>query len=37
MTSNQMESALFVFQLNTRIYPKSANTWDSLAEVLEIA
>ncbi|HET6768375.1 MAG TPA: tetratricopeptide repeat protein, partial [Chitinophagaceae bacterium] len=32
MNSKQMESALFVFQLNTKLYPKSANTWDSLAE-----
>jgi tetratricopeptide (TPR) repeat protein len=32
MNSKQMESALFVFQLNTKLYPKSANTWDSLGE-----
>lgn len=32
INSKQMESALFVFQLNTKLYPKSANTWDSLAE-----
>ena len=32
MNSKQMESAIFVFQLNTKLYPKSANTWDSLAE-----
>jgi len=32
INSKQFESALFVFQLNTKLYPKSANTWDSLAE-----
>jgi len=32
MNSKQLESALFVFQLNTKLYPKSANAWDSLAE-----
>ena len=32
MNSKQMESALFVFQLNTKLYPESANTWDSLGE-----
>ena len=32
LNSKQLESALFVFQLNTKLYPKSANTWDSLAE-----
>jgi tetratricopeptide (TPR) repeat protein len=32
MNRNQIESALFVFQLNTKLYPKSANVWDSLGE-----
>lgn len=32
INSNQMQPAIFVFQLNTKLYPKSANTWDSLAE-----
>lgn len=32
MNSKQMEPAVFVFQLNTKLYPKSANAWDSLAE-----
>ena len=32
INSKQIESAIFVFQLNTKLYPKSANTWDSLAE-----
>ena len=32
INSNQVQSAIFVFQLNTKLYPRSANTWDSLAE-----
>lgn len=32
LNDNQTEGALFVFQLNTRLYPKSANVWDSFAE-----
>jgi tetratricopeptide (TPR) repeat protein len=32
VNAKQMESAIFVFQLNTKLFPKSANTWDSLAE-----
>lgn len=32
MNSNQVGPALFVFELNTRLYPKSANAWDSFAE-----
>jgi tetratricopeptide (TPR) repeat protein len=32
LNSKQIESAIFVFELNTKLYPKSANTWDSLAE-----
>ena len=32
MNSKQVESALYVFELNTRLYPKSANVWDSFAE-----
>jgi cytochrome c-type biogenesis protein CcmH/NrfG len=27
-----MQDAVFVFRLNTKLYPKSANAWDSLAE-----
>ncbi|HET6993423.1 MAG TPA: tetratricopeptide repeat protein [Chitinophagaceae bacterium] len=30
--SKQMEPALYVFGLNTKLYPKSANAWDSFAE-----
>jgi tetratricopeptide (TPR) repeat protein len=37
INSNQLESAIWVFQLNTRLYPASANTWDSLAEACEKA
>jgi len=33
MNSKQMESALYVFALNTKLYPGSANVWDSFAEV----
>ncbi len=32
LNDGQLEPALFVFQLNNRLYPESANTWDSLAE-----
>ena len=32
MNINQLEPALMVFQLNTRLFPDSANAWDSLAE-----
>jgi tetratricopeptide (TPR) repeat protein len=30
--SSQFEGALYVFEMNTRLFPESANTWDSLAE-----
>ncbi|MGB4843166.1 MAG: hypothetical protein WBP16_01735 [Ferruginibacter sp.] len=32
LNGNQQEPALYVFGLNTRLYPKSANAWDSYAE-----
>ncbi|WP_297764909.1 tetratricopeptide repeat protein [uncultured Muriicola sp.] len=32
MSSKQFEEALFIFKLNTELFPKSANAWDSLAE-----
>jgi tetratricopeptide (TPR) repeat protein len=32
MRDKQLESALYVFQLNAKLYPKSANAWDSLGE-----
>ncbi len=32
VNANKIKEAIFVFQLNTKLYPKSANTWDSLAE-----
>jgi tetratricopeptide (TPR) repeat protein len=32
LNAKQTESAIFVFQLNTQLYPGSANVWDSLAE-----
>jgi tetratricopeptide (TPR) repeat protein len=32
LNAKQVEPALFIFQLNSRLFPVSANTWDSLAE-----
>ncbi|MBU9935315.1 MAG: tetratricopeptide repeat protein [Ferruginibacter sp.] len=32
LNGKQAEASLFVFQLNTRLFPKSANAWDSMAE-----
>ncbi len=32
LNSKQLDQALYVFQLNTKLYPKSANAWDSFAE-----
>jgi tetratricopeptide (TPR) repeat protein len=32
MNAGQMENAGYVFELNTKLYPNSANAWDSLAE-----
>lgn len=32
LNSKQIEQAIYVFTLNTKLYPKSANTWDSLGE-----
>jgi tetratricopeptide (TPR) repeat protein len=32
LNQKQAEAALFVFQLNTKLYPESANVWDSFAE-----
>src|SRR5688572_9561433 len=32
LNSKQLDQALYVFDLNTKLYPKSANTWDSFAE-----
>lgn len=32
MNRNQLEPALYVFQLNTELFPQSANAWDSLGE-----
>lgn len=32
MGREQFDAALFVMQLNTKLYPKSANAWDSLGE-----
>jgi tetratricopeptide (TPR) repeat protein len=32
LNGNQTEAAISVFQLNTKLFPKSANAWDSYAE-----
>ncbi len=32
MNQGQLEPALYVFQLNTKLFPDSANAWDSLGE-----
>jgi tetratricopeptide (TPR) repeat protein len=32
LNGKQMEAATFVFQLNTKLFPNSANAWDSFAE-----
>ena len=32
LNGGQLEPALYVFQLNTELFPDSANTWDSLGE-----
>ncbi len=32
LNSKRIEPALFVFQLNTKLFPESPNAWDSLAE-----
>jgi tetratricopeptide (TPR) repeat protein len=34
LNDGQIESAIMLFELNTRVYPASANTWDSLGEAL---
>ncbi len=33
MNGNHMEPAFFVLQLNSQLFPQSANVWDSLGEV----
>lgn len=33
MGQNMMKEAMYVFGLNTKLYPNSANVWDSFAEV----
>ena len=32
LLGNDNEGALFVFEMNTKLFPESANVWDSLAE-----
>lgn len=32
LNEKKLEDALFVFDMNTKLYPASANAWDSLAE-----
>ena len=33
LNAKMMKEALYIFGLNTRLYPNSANVWDSYAEV----
>ncbi len=35
--AGKVEPAIFAFQVNTRVYPRSANTYDSLGEALAVA
>ncbi len=32
LSEKQFEEALFIFKMNTDLFPNSANAWDSLAE-----
>ena len=32
LNGKQLDAALFVFELNTKLFPGSANAWDSFAE-----
>jgi tetratricopeptide (TPR) repeat protein len=32
LSSSQVDAAIYVFQLNTQLFPQSANAWDSLGE-----
>ncbi len=32
LSEEQFEEALFIFKMNTDLFPESANAWDSLAE-----
>ncbi len=32
INGDKMDAAIYIFQLNTKLFPKSANAWDSLAE-----
>jgi carboxyl-terminal processing protease len=34
LQENKLESAVYVFETNARLYPESWNTWDSLGEIL---
>ena len=34
MSQNRLEDSLKVLKLNTELYPKAANTWDSYGEIL---
>jgi tetratricopeptide (TPR) repeat protein len=34
LNGKQTDGALFVFKLNTKLYPQSANAWDSYGEAL---
>ena len=32
INGDKMDAAIYIFQLNIKLFPKSANAWDSLAE-----
>jgi predicted TPR repeat methyltransferase len=34
LQNNEVDAAIVVFELNSEIFPESANTWDSLAEAI---
>jgi Flp pilus assembly protein TadD len=34
LQENRLESAVYVFETNVRLYPDSWNAWDSLGEIL---
>jgi tetratricopeptide (TPR) repeat protein len=37
LQENKLESAVYVFEMNVRLYPESWNAWDSLGEILSKA
>jgi dienelactone hydrolase len=37
LQTGRIDDAILIFEMNSRAYPRSANTWDSLAEACEAA